>query len=368
MALEYQYQRLREYHRSCFKDRVFTASDWQLQKSWRRHLPDLTGARVLLGFLPVVLWTVLVALFVCCYHVWLESAGAPSFYQDGLGYWQAFSVTSFALSLLLVFRTNSSYGRWWEARIMWGQVLNVTRNLVREAVAQFGEADEAKLQLLVRWTMALPFLLKAHLSGSPFAEHLQGVLEAEELHWLLQGMHKPNRAVQVLSLTVMQANVPPIQRAALDEQLTTFVNTVGACERIQKTPIPLPYTRHTSRFLVLWLTFLPFALWPVYGWATPGIVGVISFLLLGVENIGIQMEEPFAVLAMDAVCASCQANVLDMMDTRAGATKVVAKASQAASLMSHNLANGVAAAAHMPVTCTAVPEAERSAMHGQHMV
>lgn len=50
-------------------------------------------------------------------------------------------------------------------------------------------------------------------------------------------------AVQVLSLTVMQANVPPIQRAALDEQLTTFVNTVGACERIQKTPIPLPYTR-----------------------------------------------------------------------------------------------------------------------------
>lgn len=320
------YLRLREVHKSCFKDQVYTLEDWIQQKSWRRHLPDFTGVRVLLGFLPIVLWTVAVALAVCAYHTWLEKAGAPSFWREGQQYWQVFSVTSFALSLLLIIRNQSSYGRWWEARTMWGQVLNVTRNLVREAISQFGVEEEAELQLLARWTVTLPYLLKAELSGSPPEEHLQTCLQEQEIQWLLEGVHKGNRAIQLLSHIVNHAKVPSIQRAEMDRQLTTFINTVGACERIQKTPIPLPYTRHTSRFLILWLSLLPFALWPVYGWATPGIIAVCSFLLLGIENIGIQMEDPFAVLAMERMCGVCKADVIDMMETRSGIAKLVGSA------------------------------------------
>ncbi len=78
--------------------------------------------------------------------------------------------------------------------------------------------------------------------------------------------------------------------------------------------------RHTSRFLIIWLTFLPFAVWPVYGWATPGITAVITFLLVGVENIGIQIEQPFAVIAMDYICASCRASIEEMMQSRHGAS------------------------------------------------
>lgn len=77
----------------------------------------------------------------------------------------------------------------------------------------------------------------------------------------------------------------------------------GGCERIQKTPIPSAYTRHTSRFLMVYIMTSPLMLWPITHWATPAVVSIIAFLLLGTENIGVQIEEPFRVLPLDAICA-----------------------------------------------------------------
>ena len=76
--------------------------------------------------------------------------------------------------------------------------------------------------------------------------------------------------------------------------------------------------RHTSRFLLWWLTGFPFAAWACYGWVTPLITAVVTFLLLGVENIGIQIEEPFEVLPLEAITAGCAASVQDMLDSHLG--------------------------------------------------
>ena len=81
----------------------------------------------------------------------------------------------------------------------------------------------------------------------------------------------------------------------------------GACERIFKSPVPLVYTRHTSRFLMAFLLFLPFAMWPAMEhswnhWATVPVTDLIAFFLLGIEEIGIQIEEPFSILPLEAFC------------------------------------------------------------------
>jgi ion channel-forming bestrophin family protein len=95
---------------------------------------------------------------------------------------------------------------------------------------------------------------------------------------------------------------PLAAQLALQEQVTLFVNMAGGCERIQRTPIPSAYTRHTSRFLLTYVLLAPLQLWPALGWATPAVAPAIAFLLLGVENIGVQIEEPFRVLPLDAIC------------------------------------------------------------------
>ena len=76
--------------------------------------------------------------------------------------------------------------------------------------------------------------------------------------------------------------------------------------------------RHTSRFLLWWLTGFPFAAWSSYGWVTPFITALVSFLLLGTENIGIQIEEPFEVLPLDSICDVCAQSVEDLMEGHAG--------------------------------------------------
>lgn len=67
----------------------------------------------------------------------------------------------------------------------------------------------------------------------------------------------------------------------MDESITMFTDTCGACERLLRTPLPLGYTRHTSRFLVLWLTLLPWSLWSSCGWMTVPIAALVAFLMLG---------------------------------------------------------------------------------------
>ncbi len=76
--------------------------------------------------------------------------------------------------------------------------------------------------------------------------------------------------------------------------------------------------RHTSRFLLWWLTGFPFAAWSSYGWVTPFVTAVVTFLLLGTENIGIQIEEPFEVLPIEAITAACIASVHEILERHHG--------------------------------------------------
>ena len=122
--------------------------------------------------------------------------------------------------------------------------------------------------------------------------------------------------LNAMSAVLRQANIDPIDRARIDTSISVLVDLTGACERIFKSPVPLVYTRHTSRFLATFLVFLPFGIWPVMGnswnhWGTVPVTDVIAFFLLGIEEIGIQIEEPFSILPLEALCDGAIAAIID---------------------------------------------------------
>ncbi|KAI7845435.1 hypothetical protein COHA_000987 [Chlorella ohadii] len=307
----------------------------------------MTSSRMVRGLAAPLGYIFTVASLVSAYNASVEAGLLPSLLPEitmaGNG---PFGVASFAISLLLVFRTNASYARWLDARKAWGKLINRSRDLTRQALTYFPPEDKPLLDLLCRWTVAFSRSLKCHLCEDySLAEELPRVLRSHEAEALLLAKHRPTYCLQILSETLKAAHLPPPphtqppqqqngassgQQAAavaaipavpaaaayrMDENLTEFEDIVGTCERILRAPIPLSYTRHTSRFMIIWLTLLPFALWDSVGWATVPLSVIVSFLLLGIEEIGVSIEEPFSILPLDALCDTIEANVKELQKT-----------------------------------------------------
>ena len=110
---------------------------------------------------------------------------------------------------------------------------------------------------------------------------------------------------QVLSELVEAADVVDGQRWQMHQAISAMNDVLGGCERIFRTPIPIAYTRHTTRFLIVWLTVLPYALWAKFFWTTLFAAPIIGVLLLGINEIGIDVEEPFSLLPLEAFVERC---------------------------------------------------------------
>merc|ERR1719428_966646 len=233
-----------------------------------------------------------------------------------------FQIAMPALSLLLVFRTNTAYFRWNEARTLWGGIVNTTRNLQRQSNVFFAKEDTQLREQLTREVALFPKALRSFLRGTDDdpvfreeATRLAGPYTAEAL------MVSKNRATFVcnmISATVQRANLNPMDRARMDDMVCKLVDYLGACERIFRSPIPLVYTRHTARFLTSFMVLLPLALWgPMEGsWnhlATIPATALLGFFLFGIEELGVQIEEPFGILPLESLCdGSIEGVVMDM--------------------------------------------------------
>ncbi|GAB4817996.1 hypothetical protein N2152v2_005042 [Parachlorella kessleri] len=293
---------------------VFDHDRWVAHRSpsrYLRHTLGLFQSRMLLGMAPPLLYVLGVATFVCGY----QNAFKISFGQLG----QLLGLTAFALSLLLVFRTNASYERWDSARKMWGLVLNRSRDLVRQARARLlGLAwipkERTKLRaMLCRWVPAFGKTMMCHLRRDEDLEkELKGILQPHEIAGVLNATHRPIYALQVLTEIVKAARLPTAVTTAMEGNLVTFEDSLGGCERILRTPIPLSYATHTSRFMIMWLTLLPFTLYSTLGWGTIPVCGIVAFLLLGIKEITVSIEEPFSILALETITNTIFTNVMEL--------------------------------------------------------
>ncbi len=253
-----------------------------------------------------------------------RAASWPALAGLGLG---PLGLSSSALSLLLVFRTNTSYQRFDAARRLWGSIVNRSRDLVRQALVWFPE-DRAPLKAaLVKWVVALAQCVRLHMRApreeTPAA--LAGWLTPEELAGLAAAQHRPNHCLQVLS-HIIAAGAPDAHTAhRLDEDLKFLEDTIGGCERIYRTPIPLSYTRHTSRLLLFWLAYMPAALFSELKIQALLVAPMLVLVLFGIDEIGVELEEPFALLPLTVLCDAVKAQSLELLASDAAVKALVAQ-------------------------------------------
>jgi putative membrane protein len=233
-------------------------------------------------------------------------------------------IPNIVLGLLLVFRTNTAYERFWEGRKAWGTLVNTVRNLSRQILVSISEqhpqehyAKIAAVKLLPAFAIAL----KLHLRSQSINDELAANLSSEQFNRLKTMNHPPLEiAFWINSYLQEQAHQNKLdlyQLSGMIQLLHQMVDVIGICERILRTPIPLAYSIHLKQLLMIYSLSLPFQMVDQLEWMTGPIVALISFTLLGIEEIGIQIEDPFGHdpndLPLDAICNTMQRNIEDLI-------------------------------------------------------
>ncbi|NJL46738.1 MAG: hypothetical protein HC929_03575, partial [Leptolyngbyaceae cyanobacterium SM2_5_2] len=207
---------------------------------------------------------------------------------------------------------------------LWVTSINLSRNLARNiwvTVQDQQPADHAAKMAAIRLLPAFAVAMKLHLRSEPPDQDLANLVSAEQFT-KLQGMNNPPLEVafwlaDYLQTQAAQGKLNPYQLAAWLKALDGLVDALGGCERILKTPIPMAYCIHLKQLLMLYCLALPFQMVASVGWGTPFIVGLISFAVFGIEEIGIEIENPFGHdpndLPLDTICRTMQQNINDLI-------------------------------------------------------
>ncbi len=216
--------------------------------------------------------------------------------------------------LLLVFRTNSAYERWWEGRRLWGQLVNDSRNLCIKVKCYVDtpDADKARMGELI---VSFGYALKHHLRDSRPSKALPGVDPLVAMH---TEAHLPAHLAEKVMLKLQQwlseGKIDEFKLLILDTHARAFMDICGACERIKSTPLAVSYRAFMRQGIALNLLIIPWYMIPQLGllWSLP-VVLIASYFLIGLELIAEDIEEPFGKdgddLPLDRICNTIQTSV-----------------------------------------------------------
>ena len=233
-------------------------------------------------------------------------------------------VPSIVLGLLLVFRTNTAYDRFWEGRKFWGMLINNVRNLARQIWVAIEEKDPQDIELkksALRLLPAFAVAMKLHLRQEAVNPELEPLMSPAQ-YQKLKSMNNPPLEIafwveDYLHEQYERNCLDVYQLTSMKDLISSKIDVLGGCERILKTPIPLAYAIHLKQLLLLYCLALPFQMVNDLTWGTGPIVALISFTLFGIEEIGIEIENPFDHdtndLPLDSICATMQRNIDDLI-------------------------------------------------------
>ncbi len=218
-----------------------------------------------------------------------------------------FSLIGLAVSIFLGFRNNASYDRYWEARKLWGRMVNVSRSWARQvqtlvaAPDGAGDAERAEVEAL-RNTLVLRQVayvhgFRMHLRREDRWDELSAWLDDTELERLKTESNRPaaitHRTGELVADAWRRGWIHPMHVPVLEGSLTEITGIQGGCERILATPVPFVYNVLMHRIVGLYCIFLPFGLVSTLHWATPMAVAFIAYAFYGLDSIGDEIEEPF---------------------------------------------------------------------------
>lgn len=200
------------------------------------------------------------------------------------------SLLGFIISLLLVFRTNTAYERWWEGRRQWGALVNASRNLALKLNSFIGAGHPSRAafqNIIGRYAVAL----KEHLGNGKTLEPDGSI------------GHVPNHIASQLFSEVdrvyRSGDITGAQFLSLSSELSLFTDICGACERIKKTPIPYSYSLFIKKFIFVYIVTMPFCFVHEFGYWTVLFSTFVFYVLASLELIAEEIENPFGDDAND---------------------------------------------------------------------
>jgi putative membrane protein len=233
-------------------------------------------------------------------------------------------IPSVVLGLLLVFRTNTAYERYWEGRRLWGDMTNAIRNLARQIWVAVEESNQGDRQRKIETLQLLPAFAvatKLYLRGYKVSPELAGLMSPERYDKLTTMNHPPLEIAfwiaDYLQAQYEEKKLAIHQLDSIFRLLDSIVNSLGGSERILRTPVPQAYSIHLRQLLLIYCFSLPFTFVRDLGWWTGIFVALISFTVFGIEAIGLEIENPFGTdpndIPLDSICENMQRNINDLI-------------------------------------------------------
>lgn len=230
------------------------------------------------------------------------------------------------ISLLLAFKSNQASDRWWEARTLWGAIVNDSRTLTRQLITfidvPFGASDERSFcERMAKRQIAWCYSLSRHLRGEDPLFQLEGFISAEDLEYIKRYSNVP------LALQELQARdlrnafklgwINEFQQVQIDKTLTAFSNEMGGCERIKNTVFPSTYAVYIHFSLILFIMLLPFGLIEFFGIIEVPLVIAISCSFFLIEKMAIHLQDPFENKPTDTptttICRTIERDLKQML-------------------------------------------------------
>lgn len=232
-----------------------------------------------------------------------------------------FEYAGVIMGLILVFRVNAGYDRWWEARKLWGNIVNCSRNLAIVVTHYVKTSNREEIDTVLGLIAAMPYLMKNNLRGINSAEEVKHLLRDDTFRQLQLWQHQPNFISSNLAsiLSHMQESGCLSQFAFLkaEELRESILDCQGACERILKTPMPFVMAIKSRRFILLFFIILPVALVNYSAYINPIIVTLVGYALFSLDQIGVELQNPFSIdnlshLPLNDICSTIENNVMEI--------------------------------------------------------
>jgi putative membrane protein len=229
------------------------------------------------------------------------------------------SILGFVLSMLMVFRTNSAYDRWWEGRKIWGSTLNNSRNLSLKLDAiLIHDKDKQEIKHLIT---NYAYSFKNHLRGKYIQEEFTPT-DTITLAAFADANHKPNLIAKELYLKIntlyKHKELTGEQLIIINEELKSFTDNCGACERIKNTPIPYSYNIFLKKMIFLYCMSLPIFFGSEFGYTTVTINVIVLYVFASIELIAEEIEDPFGEddndLPLDDICNKIKTNLNEILN------------------------------------------------------
>lgn len=249
--------------------------------TWVPHLFLFYKEKVFRKLLPI---TIIITIYAILTLRFFDNVNQYSLGQFHL-------IFSFILAIVISFRVNTSYARWWEGRILWGNINNNCRNLSLKFDAFIGLNKRPDFYQLIS---KLPTIIKAHLRKE--TEELEKELLSLCIHEL--GTQNPvllvaKRMYNILNQLRQDKELELEQYLALDVHLANLIDLIGGCERIANTQVPPPFAFFVKQALLFYTLIFPFGWGDTFGFLVVPMMVMIVYILLGLEILSEELEEPF---------------------------------------------------------------------------